>query len=300
MKINEIVTEGILGTVAGVAGNVAKGIGKGVADAIAPGAVDKIKGAKYAYDNRVRTSSADADSEDYQTAAQARDLHTKMLSDRGLRDKLQAAANKLEQQARANGNTIDPEDVRQGMHDAGLAEAIRESVDSDAEYHYLVSLLQNAGVTVKGYVAPSADAEAAAASAASAASAVSMARMATATAASAKFKFVSDLKALAASHGNKISMSEIGTRVGVTGEYADPTRHTEAVNHVAEILQRDGITITGIPATPATGAPALTPSYRRTPPATAPLPTIGGIGPSDPRYAALAARTRHAPPTPTV
>lgn len=295
MKINEIVTEGILGTVAGVAGNVAKGIGKGVADAIAPGAVDKIKGAKYAYDNRVRTSSADANSGDYQDTTQARDLHTKMLSDRGLRDKLQAAANKLEQQARENTdnpNTINPEDVRKGMHDAGLAEAIRESVDSDAEYHYIVSLLQDAGITVTGYVAPS-DTVATAATD----SAASRARMATATAASAKFKFVSDLKTLAASHGNKISMSEIGTRVGVTGEYADPTRHTEAVNHVAEILQRDGITITGVgapaPTTPATAAPV--PGYRRGP---TPLPPIGGVGPTDPRYAGLAAATRHAPPTP--
>jgi|694.fasta_scaffold11802_16 hypothetical protein len=31
---------------------------------------------------------------------------------------------------------------------------------------------------------------------------------------------------------------------------------------------------------------------------TAPLPTIGGIGPNDPRYAALAAKTKNAPATP--
>jgi hypothetical protein len=50
MKINEILTEanaftGFLKGVAAVAGGVATGVGKGVADTIAPGLVDKIKGA---------------------------------------------------------------------------------------------------------------------------------------------------------------------------------------------------------------------------------------------------------------
>lgn len=310
MKINEVVTEGILGTVAGVAGNLAKGIGKGVADAIAPGAVDKIKGAKYAYDNRVRTSSADANSGDYQDTTQARNLHTKMLSDRGLRDRLQAAANKLEQQARANGNTIDPKDVKQGMHDAGLAEAIRESVDSDAEYHYIVSLLQDAGITVTGYVAPT-DTVAAA----DAASAASQAHMAAATAASERFspanlrnqaiakkeRFIAMLKQQADRQGS-ISMTDIGIKIPKQGEYADANRRRQAIQHVAQELQKQGVTVTSTNTPTATPAPAATTpnigNTRRTPAATAPLPTIGGIGPSDPRYAALAARTRNAPPTP--
>ena len=72
MKINEIVVEGALGTIGGIAGSVAKGIGKGVVDAMAPGAVDKIKGAKYAYDNRVKSSTSaelDANKADTATAA---------------------------------------------------------------------------------------------------------------------------------------------------------------------------------------------------------------------------------------
>ena len=298
MKINEIVTEGFMGTVGGLAGSVAKGIGKGVVDAAAPGAVDKIKGAKYAYDNRVRTSAADANSGEYKDTTAARNLHTKMLSDRGLREKLPAAANKLEQQARANGNTIDPDDVKQGMHDAGIAEAISESADSDAEYHYLVSLLQNAGVTVRGYVAPG-DTVAAA----DAASAASQAHMAVATAASERFspanlrnqaiakkeRFIAILKQQADRQGSTISMTDIGIKIPKQGEYADANRRRQAIQHVAQELQKQGVTVTSTKP-PATTAPA----------ATAPLPIIAGIGPTDPRYAALAAATRNAPATPTV
>lgn len=86
-----------------------------------------------------------------------------------------------------------------------------------------------------------------------------------------------------------ISMTDIGKRIPKQGEYADPTRRREAIKNVAKELQQQGVTVTAATTT-TTSAPA----------ATAPLPTIGGIGPSDPRYAALAARTRHAPPTPTV
>ena len=298
MKINEIVTEGFMGTVGGLAGSVAKGIGKGVVDAAAPGAVDKIKGAKYAYDNRVRTSSADANSSEYKDTTAARNLHTKMLSDRGLREKLQAAANKLEQQARANGNTIDPEDVKQGMHDAGIAEAISESADSDAEYHYLVSLLQNAGVTVRGYVAPG-DMLATATDASNASrikmmTANNAARNATSTLATQQVaekraRFIAILKQQADRQGSTLSMTDIGIKIPKQGEYADANRRRQAIQHVAQELQKQGVTIT-----------STTPAATTAPAATAPLPTIAGIGPTDPRYAALAAATRNAPATPTV
>ena len=43
------------GKTGGILGAVAKGIGKGVVDAVAPGAVNQIKGATYAYNNRVKS-----------------------------------------------------------------------------------------------------------------------------------------------------------------------------------------------------------------------------------------------------
>jgi hypothetical protein len=44
MKIKEVLTEGVLGTLGSMAGAVAKGVGKGLADVVAPGAVDQMKG----------------------------------------------------------------------------------------------------------------------------------------------------------------------------------------------------------------------------------------------------------------
>lgn len=138
--------------------------------------------------------------------------------------------------------------------------------------------------------------------AANIASNASQMKMQGAAEAAERAKFYAGLKQQADRQGSKLSMSDIGRKIGIAGEYANPDTFTAAVNRTAEALQKQGVTITGVgapaPTTPATAAPAPAPSYRRTPPATAPLPTIGGIGPSDPRYAALAARTRNAPATP--
>jgi hypothetical protein len=81
-------------------------------------------------------------------------------------------------------------------------------------------------------------------------------------------------------------MTDIGKRIPKQGEYADPTRRREAVNNIAQELQQQGVTVTNAKAIPQSTT------------ATAPLPTIGGIGPNDPRYAALAAKTKNAPATP--
>jgi hypothetical protein len=99
-------------------------------------------------------------------------------------------------------------------------------------------------------------------------------------------RFIAVIKQQADRQGS-IAMSDIGKRIPKQGEYADPARRREAVRNIAQELQQQGVIVTDAPTTVPTSAPA-------------PLPTIGGIGPSDPRYAALAARTRHAPPTPTV
>jgi hypothetical protein len=72
MKINEILVEGPLGTLGGIAGSVAKGIGKGLANAVAPGAADKLKNTAYSYNNRVKSSTdaeLDANKANIATAA---------------------------------------------------------------------------------------------------------------------------------------------------------------------------------------------------------------------------------------
>jgi hypothetical protein len=98
-------------------------------------------------------------------------------------------------------------------------------------------------------------------------------------------RFIAVIKQQADRQGS-ISMTDIGKRIPKQGEYADPTRRREAVNNIAQELQQQGVTVTNAKAIPQSTT------------ATAPLPTIGGIGPNDPRYAALAAKTKNAPATP--
>ena len=201
MKIKEIMVEGPLGTIGGIAGSVAKGIGKGLANAVAPGAADKLKNTAYAYNNRVKSSTdaeLDANKADTATATS------------------KASAAKMQ---RAN-------DAANSAH-----------------------------------------------------------------AAAKRARFIAVIKQQADRQGS-ISMTDIGKQIPKQGEYADPARRREAIKNVAQELQQQGVTVTAATTT-TTSAPTAAP-------ATAPLPTIGGIGPSDPRYAALAARTRHAPATPTV
>lgn len=196
MKINEILVEGPLGTIGGIAGSVAKGVGKGLANAVAPGAADKLKNTAYSYNNRVKSSTgAELDANKANTAT--------------------AASN---------------------------ASAAKMQTANDAA--------NSAHASAK------------------------------------RARFIAVIKQQAERQGS-ISMTDIGKQIPKQGEYADPARRREAIKNVAQELQQQGVTVTGAPV----AAPLSTP---------APLPTIGGIGPSDPRYAALAARTRHAPPTPTV
>lgn len=105
----------------------------------------------------------------------------------------------------------------------------------------------------------------------------------TALAKAKRERFVAILKQQADRQGS-ISMTDIGKKIPKQGEYADATRRREAIHNVAQELQQLGATVTG-PATTQT-APKVA------------LPTIGGIGPNDPRYAALAAKTKNAPATP--
>jgi hypothetical protein len=98
-------------------------------------------------------------------------------------------------------------------------------------------------------------------------------------------RFIAVIKQQADRQGS-ISMTDIGKRIPKQGEYADPIRRREAVNNIAQELQQQGVTVTNAKAIPQSTT------------ATAPLPTIGGIGPNDPRYAALAAKTKNAPATP--
>lgn len=105
-------------------------------------------------------------------------------------------------------------------------------------------------------------------------------------------RFIAIIKQQADRQGS-ISMTDIGKRIPKQGEYADLTRRREAIRNIAQELQQQGVTVTTDTVTP---QPASTANINNT--ASTPLPTIGGIGPNDPRYAALAARTRNAPATP--
>jgi hypothetical protein len=104
-------------------------------------------------------------------------------------------------------------------------------------------------------------------------------------AAAKRARFIAVIKQQADRQGS-ISMTDIGKQIPKQGEYADPIRRREAIKNVAQELQQQGVTVTSGTATPQTTT------------ASAPLPTIGGIGPNDPRYAALAAKTKNAPATP--
>ena len=74
MKIKEIMVEGVLDTVYGAATSVVKGIGKGVADAIAPGAVDKLKRLGYQKSELTKQTASQAPAPAIITKAMA-DLH---------------------------------------------------------------------------------------------------------------------------------------------------------------------------------------------------------------------------------
>ena len=121
---------------------------------------------------------------------------------------------------------------------------------------------------------------------------VSAADKAAAAADAKRARFIAIIKQQADRQGT-ISMTDIGKRIPKQGEYADLTRRREAIRNIAQELQQQGVTVTTDTVTP---QPAPTANINNT--ASTPLPTIGGIGPNDPRYAALAARTRNAPATP--
>lgn len=94
------------------------------------------------------------------------------------------------------------------------------------------------------------------------ASNISRSKMSAANAGAERANFIAGLKQQADQQGSKLSMSDIGRKIGVTGEYADPTVHTAAVTRTAQTLQQQGVTITGIgapdPITPAATAPSAT------------------------------------------
>lgn len=272
------------------------GFFRGLAKSIAPDTVNNIAAST---NKTVDTTAADANSATYRDTAQARKLATELLNNPAKKAKLDNLANTIAGKAKGQGQgrTIDPDDIKDFMRGQGIAEAIQESPEFEQEYHYIVAKLQEKGIVVPGYVAPTDLIPTA-----SAASAISHTNMKGAEAAGERAKFIASLKQLADQQGSKLSMSDIGKRIGVGGEYADPAKFTAAVNRTAQALQQQGVTITGV------GAPSATNSATAQPGQSSSSmvgkypknPTIGGIGPTDPKYAALAAATRNAPTTPTV
>lgn len=74
MKIREIMTEGVLDTIYGATSSVVKGIGKGLANAVAPGALDKLKGLGYQRGEFAKQTASQAPAPEVITKTMA-DLH---------------------------------------------------------------------------------------------------------------------------------------------------------------------------------------------------------------------------------
>ena len=238
MKINEIVVEGALGTIGGIAGAVTKGIGKGVVDAIAPGAVDKIKGAAYNYTNRVKTSSADAASGEYKQNASEIEL-TKDPKVKAALDKTIVAAAELarQRQAKASAAPTSSGSFNQFAKNTRVSEALDQSVIQMSDItkllaansapaagaDYVARNLTNNGITVSGYNP----------------------QQGSVTANKLKDnRFLTTLLQRATRQGS-ISMKEIAQAVPATGQYADKAKRSAKIQEIAKYLATNGVNVNG-------------------------------------------------------
>lgn len=205
MKINEVISEGILGS-------IAKGIGKGLADVVAPGVVGASKSSiQQAKDyNKVRSG------EQYKTAA----AELELTKDPEVKAALDKAMVEITGILKKDSLTSD----------AVPAITLPEITKILAKYgapangsNYVADQLTSRGIRVQGYQSPKGSV----------------------AALIARDTKITDLLMQRAKLKGSTSMSEIGKAIPQTGMYADKTKRDQKIKDVAKQLASQGIDVKG-------------------------------------------------------
>jgi hypothetical protein len=264
MKIKEVLTEGVLGTLGSMAGAVAGGIGKGLADIVAPGAVDQMKGSlkKQAGYNDLRKTSAYSSAQAEQELT--KDPKVKAALDRTMSDvlnliKQRQATAQTEPAAKSSFDTWskttnpnltqDPTAIKKLKknnpmfykktlgEDSSLAEAETAPLISLVDVQKLLAK-NGAPAQGAGYIATRL-----------AASGVRVAGYqppaGTMSAAVSKDNRIVDVLIQRAKQTGKSSMAEIAKAIPKTGLYADPAKRDAKIKEIANQIAELGISVTG-------------------------------------------------------
>ena len=235
MKINEVLEEGVLGTLGSMAGAVAGGVAKGVADAAAPGAVDQMKGAlnkakQQAGYNDIRKTAA------YGAAKDEQEL-TKDPKVKAALDKTMADALNLIKQRQATAQTSAPKSSFSNWSKSQVAEAEEAPTITLPEIQqllakngapaegaeYVAARLAQSGVRVAGYRAPTG----------------------TLAAVVSKENRIVDVLIQRAKQNGKSSMAEIAKAIPQTGKYADKAKRDAAIKEIAKKISELNIPVAG-------------------------------------------------------
>lgn len=237
MKIKEVLQEGVLGTLGGMAGAVVGGVGKGLANAVAPDAVDQMKGVvnkakQQAGNNALRKTAAYSNAQ--AELELTKDPKVKLALDKTLADALnlikkRQVSTQTTPQAKSsfsNWSKSQVSEAEEAIPAISLPEIQQLLAKNGAPAEgaeYVASKLAQSGVRVAGYQAPAG----------------------TIAAAVSKDNRIVDVIIQRAKQTGKSSMVEIAKAIPKTGLYADKAKRDAKIKEVAKTIAELGIPVAG-------------------------------------------------------
>jgi hypothetical protein len=237
MKINEVLEEGVLGTLGSMAGAVAGGVAKGLGDVVAPGATDQMKGVlnkakQQAGYNDIRKTAAYGAAKDEQ--ALTNDPKIKAALDKTLADAVNlikqrqataqtAPAAKSSFSNWSKSQVAEAEETAPAISLAEIQKLLAKNGAPAEGAEYVASRLAQSGVRVAGYQAP----------AGTMANTVS------------KDNRIVDVLIQRAKQNKKSSMAEIAKAIPQTGLYADKAKRDAKIKEIAKKISELNIPVAG-------------------------------------------------------